>query len=51
MDQALGLDGAPGQDLLVPRLANLFLPHLDPRHGAMVHDCDQGQAAFPVSVL
>ena len=51
MDQAWGLDGVPGQDLLVPRLANLFLHHLDPRHGAMVHDCDQGWAPFAVSVL
>lgn len=51
MDQGWGLDRVPGQDLLVPRLANLFLPHLDPRHRAMVHDCDQGQAPFRVSVL
>lgn len=51
MDQAWGLDAVAEQDLLVPRLANLFLPHLDPRHGAMAPDCDQGRAPFPVSVL
>lgn len=31
--QAWGLEGVPGQDLLVSRLANLFLPHLDSRYG------------------
>ena len=54
MDQAWGLDGAPGQDLLVPQAGQLVPSSLGPQTWRMstgvVLGCDHGQAPFPVSV-
>lgn len=53
VDQAWGLDGAPGQDLLVPQAGQLVPSLLGPQTWRMsvgvVLGWDHGQAPFPVS--